>query len=90
MGTNAKMHLQFTSRFWRDQGCNGETYSRPRLPEHVGGLPCAGRQERPARLVHRRQLGVAVGSGTPESQGATFLKQIEPVLPARPRSGTAR
>src|SRR5665213_1609465 len=27
MGTNSKFHLQFTSRFWNDQGCNGETYS---------------------------------------------------------------
>ena len=27
MGTNSKLHLQFGSRFWRDQGLNGETYS---------------------------------------------------------------
>src|SRR4029077_18626076 len=27
MGTNAKVHVQFKSRFWRDQGCTGETYS---------------------------------------------------------------
>jgi len=27
MGTNSKLHLQFTSRLWRGQGLNGETYS---------------------------------------------------------------
>ena len=27
MGTNSKVHVQFNSRFWRDQGCTGETYS---------------------------------------------------------------
>jgi monoamine oxidase len=27
MGTNSKLHLQFNSRFWRDAGLNGETYS---------------------------------------------------------------
>jgi hypothetical protein len=27
MGTNSKLHVGFNSRFWRDLGCNGETYA---------------------------------------------------------------
>jgi monoamine oxidase len=81
MGTNAKVTLQFTSRFWRNQGCTGETYSdrgyqntweASRAQPGTSGL-----------LVWYTggDPGVAVGSGTPESQAATFLSQIEPVLP---------
>jgi monoamine oxidase len=81
MGTNTKFHLQFTSRFWRDQGCNGETYSDrgyqntwevTRAQDGTSGILAwyTGGNE-----------GVSVGSGTPESQAQTFLRQIEPVLP---------
>lgn len=81
MGTNSKFHLQFGSRFWQDQGCNGETYSDrgyqntwevSRAQNGASGLLSwyTGGNE-----------GVAVGSGTPQSQAKTFLKQIEPVLP---------
>ncbi len=81
MGTNAKVHLQFTSRFWRDQGLNGETYSDrgyqntwevSRAQSGTSGLLVWYTGGNP---------GVAVGSGTPEAQAATFLAQIEPVLP---------
>src|SRR5204862_345895 len=27
MGTNSKVHVQFRARFWRGQGCTGETYA---------------------------------------------------------------
>ena len=37
MGTNSKLHVQFTRRHWNDLGCNGDTCRRHRLPEHVGG-----------------------------------------------------
>jgi monoamine oxidase len=81
MGTNSKFHLQFTSRFWRDQGCTGETYSDrgyqntwevSRAQPGASGLLSwyTGGNE-----------GVAVGNGTPQSQAKAFLKQIEPVLP---------
>ena len=81
MGTNSKFHLQFTSRFWRDQGCTGETYSDrgyqntwevSRAQDGASGLLSwyTGGNE-----------GVAVGNGTPQSQAKAFLGQIEPVLP---------
>lgn len=27
MGTNTKLHVQFTERYWQNSGCNGETFS---------------------------------------------------------------
>jgi monoamine oxidase len=81
MGTNSKVHLQFTSRFWRDQGCTGETYSDrgyqntwevTRAQPGTSGILSWYTGGNP---------GVAVGTGTAEQQAQTFLKQIEPVLP---------
>jgi monoamine oxidase len=81
MGTNAKVHLQFNSRFWRDQGCTGETYADTgyqntwevsRAQPGTNGLLVWYTGGNP---------GVAVGSGTPQAQAQTFLSQIEPVLP---------
>jgi monoamine oxidase len=81
MGTNSKVHLQFSSRFWRDEGCTGETYSdrgyqntweASRAQPGTGGI-----------LVNYTggTPGVNAGKGTPAQVAATFLKQIEPVLP---------
>jgi len=81
MGTNAKVHLQFASRFWRAKGLNGETYS-DRGYQNTWEVSRA-QPGKSGLLVWYTggNPGVAVGSGTPESQAATFLKQVEPVLP---------
>jgi monoamine oxidase len=81
MGTNSKLHLQFKSRFWRSQGCNGETYSDTgyqntwevtRAQSGATGV-----------LVNYTggTIGAAAGSGTPADQAAKFLTQVQPVLP---------
>jgi monoamine oxidase len=81
MGTNSKLHLQFNSRFWRDQGSTGETYSDrgyqntwevSRAQPGASGL-----------LVNYTggTPGLNANKGTPAQAAATFLKQIEPVLP---------
>jgi monoamine oxidase len=82
MGTNSKVHVQFKSRFWRDQGCTGETYSDrgyqntwevSRAQPGTSGLLVWYTGGNP---------GVAVGSGTVQSQvQRNFLPAIEPVLP---------
>jgi monoamine oxidase len=81
MGTNSKIHLQFSSRFWRDQGSNGDTYSDrgyqntwevSRAQDGVAGI---------LSWYTGGNIGVSVGSGTPQQQARTFLRQIEPVLP---------
>jgi monoamine oxidase len=81
MGTNAKIHLQFASRFWRDQGCTGETYS-DRGYQNTWEVSRAQAGKSGLLVWYTGgNPGVAVGSGTAESQAATFLKQVEPVLP---------
>jgi monoamine oxidase len=81
MGTNSKIHLQFTSRFWNDQGCNGETYS-DRGYQNTWEVTRA--QDGSSGILSwytGGEIGASVGSGTPQQQARTFLRQIEPVLP---------
>ena len=82
MGTNSKIHVQFKSRFWRDQGCTGETYS-DRGYQNTWEVSRAQAGTSGMLVWYTGgNAGVAVGSGTPQSAGAaTFLQQIEPVLP---------
>lgn len=81
MGTNSKMHVQFTDRHWVGLGCNGETYADTgyqntwevsRAQAGTSGL-----------LVDYTGgiIGASFGSGTPSSRAQQFLNQIEPVLP---------
>ena len=82
MGTNSKVHVQFNSRFWRDQGCTGETYSDTgyqntwevsRAQPGNSGLLVWYTGGKP---------GVAVGNSTVQTQvEKNFLPWIEPVLP---------
>ena len=81
MGTNSKLHLQFTNRLWRTLGCNGETYSDTgyqntwevsRAQPGTSGI-----------LVDYTggTIGASFGSSSPATYAQTFLSQIEPVLP---------
>ena len=82
MGTNSKVHVQFTSRLWRDQGCTGEPYTDTgyqntwevsRAQPGTSGILVWYTGGNP---------GVAVGTGTVQSQvQKSFLPKIEPVLP---------
>jgi monoamine oxidase len=81
MGTNSKLHVQFSSRFWRPQGANGETYSdRGYQSSWEVSLAQPGKS---GILVDYTggNVGLSFGSGTPASRAAQFLAQIEPVLP---------
>ncbi len=81
MGTNSKLHVQFTSRHWNTLGVNGETYSDrgyqstwevSRAQPGTSGI-----------LVDYTggNIGASFGSGTPTTLAQQFLAQIEPVLP---------
>jgi monoamine oxidase len=81
MGTNSKLHVQFTERWWNGLGCNGETYSDcgyqntwevSRAQAGASGI-----------LVDYTggKIGASFGSGTPAQRAQQFLRQIEPVLP---------
>ncbi|HWL33024.1 MAG TPA: FAD-dependent oxidoreductase [Gaiellaceae bacterium] len=81
MGTNSKLHVQFSSRFWRAQGSNGETYSdRGYQSSWEVSLAQPGKS---GLLVDYTggTIGASFGSGTPESRAKQFLAQVEPVLP---------
>jgi monoamine oxidase len=81
MGTNSKLHVQFTDRHWTAFDSNGETFADTgyqntwevsRAQAGVSGL-----------LVNYTggNYGATFGSGTPGSRAQQFLGQIEPVLP---------
>jgi monoamine oxidase len=81
MGTNSKLHLQFTSRHWNSLGSNGETYADTGYQntwEVTRAQPGAT-----GILVDYTggNIGASFGSGTPTSRAQQFLAQIEPVLP---------
>lgn len=86
MGTNAKVHLEFRRRVWRDHGYSGTTYSAP------GGFETAWEESMGDRLprgVLVQFPGGSVGAGytgaafgpAPSADVARFLGQIEPVFP---------
>jgi monoamine oxidase len=81
MGTNSKLHAQFSSRHWSAIGCNGDTFADTgyqsswdvtRAQPGASGI-----------LVDYTggTIGASFGSGTPASRAQQFLSQIEPVLP---------
>jgi monoamine oxidase len=82
MGTNSKVHVQFKSRFWRDEGCTGETYS-DRGYQNTWEVSRAQPGNSGLLVWYTGgNPGVAVGSDTVQSQvQKNFLPWIEPVLP---------
>jgi monoamine oxidase len=81
MGTNSKLHVQFSKRYWNDLGCNGDTvadtgyqntWEVTRAQPGTAGI-----------LVDYTggDIGASFGSGTPASRAQEFLTQIDPVLP---------
>jgi monoamine oxidase len=81
MGTNSKLHVQFSSRFWRSQGLNGETFSDTGY-QNTWEVSRA-QAGKSGILVNYTGgiIGASFGSGTPASRATQFLGQIEPVLP---------
>ncbi len=81
MGTNSKLHVQFTKRYWNELGSNGETFADT---GYQNTWEVSRTQPGTAGILvdyTGGKIGASFGSGTPESRAQTFLKQIEPVLP---------
>jgi monoamine oxidase len=81
MGTNSKLHVQFTSRFWSALGSNGETFS-DRVYQNTWEVTRA--QPGPSGILvdyTGGTIGASFGSGTPQLRAQQFLTQLEPVLP---------
>jgi monoamine oxidase len=80
MGTNSKLHVQFTGRHWNALGCNGETFS----DQGYQNTWDATRAQPGASGMLVEYTGGTIGAalnGAPATLASTFLKQIEPVLP---------
>ena len=77
MGTNSKMHVGFKKRFWRDLGCNGETYADT---GYQNTWEVSRGQAGPAGLLvdyTGGNIGATFGQGTPTNRAKQFLGQIE-------------
>jgi monoamine oxidase len=83
MGTNSKLHVQFSNRFWRPLGSNGETFS-DRGYQNTWEVTRA-QPGKSGILVNYTGGTIGAGfdpsSGTAEARATTFVGQLEPVLP---------
>jgi monoamine oxidase len=81
MGTNSKLHVQFSSRHWQSLDCNGETYS-DRGYQNTWEVTRAQPGGSGILVDYTGgQVGASFGSGSPQQRAQQFLAQIEPVLP---------
>jgi monoamine oxidase len=81
MGTNSKLHVQFTSRHWESLGSNGETYADTGY-QNTWDVTRAQPGGSGILVDYTGgKIGASFGSGTPSSRAQQFLGQIEPVLP---------
>lgn len=90
MGTNSKLHLQFTSRLWRGQGLNGETYADT---GYQNSWEVSRAQPGTSGILVNYTggtIGASFGSGTPASRAKQFLSQIEPVIPGLTKAWNGR
>jgi monoamine oxidase len=81
VGTNSKLHVQFTDRIWVAQGKNGETFS-DRGYQNTWEVTRA----QPGREgIHVDYTGGRYGDtfqkGSPADHAALFFEQINPVIP---------
>jgi monoamine oxidase len=81
MGTNSKLHVQFTSRHWETLGSNGETYADTGYQNTWEVTRGQGGSSGILVDYTGGKIGASFGSGTPSSRAQQFLGQIEPVLP---------
>jgi monoamine oxidase len=81
MGTNSKLHVQFTNRHWVSLGSNGDTFADT---GYQNTWEVSRAQAGAAGLLvdyTGGNVGASFGSGTPASRAQQFLVQLEPVLP---------
>jgi monoamine oxidase len=81
MGTNSKLHLQFSDRHWNQLGCNGETFADTGY-QNTWEVTRA-QTGTPGILVDYTggKIGASFGTGAPQERAQQFLAKLEPVLP---------
>jgi monoamine oxidase len=81
MGTNSKLHVQFTDRHWNSLGSNGETFADT---GYQNTWEVTRAQAGAAGILvdyTDGRIGASFGTGSPQQRAQQFLAQIEPVLP---------
>ncbi|UQA62591.1 flavin monoamine oxidase family protein [Polyangium aurulentum] len=80
-GTNAKLMVGFSSRPWREQGSNGETFTDM---SYQASWETSRLQPGASGIITNftgGNHGVAVGEGTPEQHASDFLSEFDTVFP---------
>jgi monoamine oxidase len=81
MGTNSKLHLQFKKRYWKDLGCNGNTYADTGCQSTWEVTRAQGGKSGLLVDYTGGTIGASFGQGSATTRAKQFLQQIEPVLP---------
>jgi len=76
MGTNTKLHLQFSSRFWRAQGANGDTFSDTGYQNTWEVTRAQAGKSGILVDYTGGTIGASFGSGTATTRAQQFLAKI--------------
>ena len=85
MGTNSKLHVQFTSRFWSAPRFERRDVLGSRLPEHVGGVARPGGSSGILVNYTGGTFGASFGTGTSRRGRASSSASSSPCSRVRPR-----
>jgi monoamine oxidase len=83
MGTNSKLHVEFTDRFWYGAGNNGNTYADTGFQNtwEVSRAQGGGRGKGILVDYTGGNIGASFGKGTPASRAQQFMSQLQPLFP---------
>jgi monoamine oxidase len=81
MGTNSKLHVQFTDRFWYGAGNNGNTYADTGYQNTWEVTRAQGGGKGILVDYTGGKVGASFGSGTPVQRAQQFLTQLKPQFP---------
>ncbi len=81
MGTNSKLHVQFTSRHWESLGCNGDTFADRGYQNTWDVTRAQGGRSGILVDYTGGTIGASFDTGTPSSRAEQFLGLLDPVLP---------
>jgi monoamine oxidase len=81
MGTNSKLHVQFSDRHWKSLGSNGDTFADTGY-QNTWEVTRAQAGSKGILVDYTGgTIGASIGAGTPDARAEQFVAQLEPVLP---------
>ena len=81
MGTNSKLHVQFSDRHWTSLDSNGDTFADTGYQNTWEVTRAQGGEAGILVDYTGGNVGASFGSGTAEERAQQFVAQLEPVLP---------